>query len=115
MNLKYIFKIIDFDEWQKVKQSETYLGSSKDIADGYIHFSGEDQVKGTLEKYYSNQRNLVLLKVETLKLDHLIWEQASDGNMFPHLYSSLDLSNVVDEFEITLNDDGIHELPENFN
>ena len=115
MNLKYIFKIIDFDEWQKVKQSETYLGSSKDIADGYIHFSGEDQVKGTLEKYYSKQDNLVLLKVETLKLDHLIWEQASDGNMFPHLYSSLDLSNVVDEFEINLTDNDIHELPDNFN
>ena len=115
MNLKYIFKIIDVDEWQKVKQSETYLGSSKDIADGYIHFSGEDQVKGTLEKHYSKQKNLVLLKVETLKLDHLIWEQASDGNMFPHLYSSLDLSNIVDEFEITLNDNGIHELPDNFN
>ena len=115
MNLKYIFKIITIDEWQKAKQSETYLGSSIDIKDGYIHFSGEDQVKGTLEKYYSNQKGLVLLKVETLKLDHLLWEQASDGNMFPHLYSSLDLSNVVDEFEITLNDNGIHELPDNFN
>ena len=115
MNLKYIFKIIDVKEWQKVKQSETYLGSSKDTEDGYIHFSGEDQVKGTLEKYYSKQENLVLLKVETLKLDHLIWEQASDGNMFPHLYSSLDLSNVVDEFEINLTDNGFHELPDNFN
>ena len=111
MNLKYIFKIIDVKEWQKVKQSETYLGSSKDIEDGYIHFSGEDQVKGTLEKYYSKQENLVLLKVETLKLDHLIWEQASDGNMFPHLYSSLDLSNVVDEYEITIGEDGSHNLP----
>jgi uncharacterized protein (DUF952 family) len=115
VNLKYIFKIIDLDEWQNVKQLGTYLGSSKDIADGYIHFSGEDQVKGTLEKYYSKQENLVLLKVETLKLDHLIWEQASDGNMFPHLYSSLDLSNVVDEFEINLTDNDIHELPDNFN
>ena len=115
MNLKYIFKIIDVKEWQKVKQSETYLGSSKDIEDGYIHFSGEDQVKGTLEKYYSKQENLILLKVETLKLDHLIWEQASDGNMFPHLYSSLDLFNVVDEFEINLTDNGIHDLPDNFN
>ena len=115
MNLKYIFKIIDVKEWQKVKKSETYLGSSKDIEDGYIHFSGEDQVKGTLEKYYSKQENLILLKVETLKLDHLIWEQASDGNMFPHLYSSLDLSNVVDEYEINLTDNGIHKLPDNFN
>ena len=114
MNLKYIFKIIDKDEWQKLKESGTYLGSSKDIQDGFIHFSGEEQVKGTLEKYYSKQKNLILLKVETLKLDHLIWEQASDGNMFPHLYSSLDLSNVVDEFDIILSDDGTHKLANNF-
>ena len=115
MNLKYIFKIVDIDEWKKAKDSGTYFGSSKDIEDGFIHFSGEDQVKRTLEKYYSKQENLVLLKVETLKLDHLIWEQASDGNMFPHLYSSLDLNNVVDEFEITLNNYGNHELQDNFN
>ena len=114
MNLKYIFKIIDIDEWQKVKDSSAYSGSLKDIKDGFIHFSGEDQVRGTLEKHYSKQENLILLKVETLKLDHLIWEQASDGNMFPHLYSSLDLSNVVDEFEITLDNNGIHELPDSF-
>ena len=99
----------------KKLNNQDLFGSSKDIEDGYIHFSGEDQVKGTLEKYYSKQENLVLLKVETLKLDHLIWEQASDGNMFPHLYSSLDLSNIVDEFEINLSDKGIHELPDNFN
>ena len=115
MNLKYIFKIIDINEWQKVREIGTYSGSSNDIEDGFIHFSGEDQVKETLEKHYSKQKNLVLLRVETLKLDHLIWEQASDGNMFPHLYSSLDLSNIVDEFEINLSDKGIHELPDNFN
>ena len=114
MNLKYIFKIIDSEEWQKAKETGAYLGSSKDIQDGFIHFSGEDQVKGTLEKYYLKQENLVLLKVETLKLEHLIWEQASDGNMFPHLYSSLDVSNVVDEIEITLRDDNSHVLPDNF-
>jgi len=114
VNLKYIFKIINNEEWQKVKKSGSYSGSSKDIEDGFIHFSGEDQIKGTLEKYYSKQKNLVLLKVETLKLDHLIWEQGSDGNMFPHLYSKLDLSNVVEEFIITLTKDGAHKLPINF-
>jgi len=113
MNLKYIFKIIDNDEWKKAKQSETYLGSSRDIEDGYIHFSGEDQVKVTLEKHYSKRKNLILLKVGTLKLDHLIWEQASDGNMFPHLYSSLDINNVIEEFEISIKN-GKHILPKNF-
>ena len=115
MNFKHIYKIIDKTEWQRAKDKGSYLGSSKDTKDGYIHFSDLEQVKGTLKKFFINQKNLILLKIDTLNLDHLIWEQASDGNMFPHLYSSLDLSNVVDEFEITLNDNGIHELPDNFN
>ena len=34
--------------------------------------------------------------------------------MFPHLYSPLDISNVVDEFDITLADDGTHVLPNIF-
>ena len=114
MNLKFVYKICTKSEWQEIKDKGQLVGSKKDLEDGYIHFSGEDQVKGTLEKFYSNQKDLILLKVDTLKLDHLIWEQASDGNMFPHLYSSLNLSNIVDEFEITLNDDGSNNLPNNF-
>ena len=114
MNLKFIYKIINADELKEAKSLGTYSGSSKDIQDGYIHFSGEEQVEGTLKKYYNNQKDLVLLKVKTLKLDHLIWEQASDGNMFPHLYSPLDLSNVVEEYEISLQDDGNHKLPNSY-
>ena len=114
MNLKHIYKIIENDELKKAKLSGEYLGSSKDIQDGYIHFSGQEQVASTLKKYYLEIDNLILLKVDTLKLDHLIWEQASDGNMFPHLYSPLDLSNVVHEFEISLDKVGNHKLPDNF-
>jgi uncharacterized protein (DUF952 family) len=112
VNLKHIYKIIENDELQKAKLLGKYLGSSKDIQDGYIHFSGQDQIVSTLKKYYSGINNLILLKVETLKLDHLVWEQASDGNFFPHLYSPLDLSSVVNEFEITLDNDGNHKLPD---
>ena len=114
MNFKFVYKICTKYEWQEIKDKGQLIGSKKDLEDGYIHFSGEDQVKKTLKKFYINQKDLILLKVDTLKLDHLLWEQASDGNMFPHLYSSLDVSNVVDEFEITLNDDGSHNLPTNF-
>ena len=112
MNLKYIYKIINNEELKKAKSSGSYSGSSKDVEDGFIHFSGEDQIENTLRKYYAGQENLILLKIETLNLDHLIWEQASDGNMFPHLYSSLDLSNVVKEFDISLDKNGTHILPD---
>ena len=114
MNFKFIYKICTKSELNDAKDKKKFKGSKKDLDDGFIHFSGEEQVKETLKKYYSNQKDLLLLKVDTLKLNHLIWEQASDGNMFPHLYSSLDLSNVVDEFEVFLNDDGSHVLPDNF-
>ena len=112
MNLEFIFKIIDKEEWQEAKKIGTYKGSKKDIADGYIHFSEEDQVKETLKKHYPKVENLVLLKVNAFNLEHLLWEQASNGDMYPHLYSPLDIKNVVDEFELTLDDSGIHILPE---
>ena len=114
MNFKFVYKICTKSEWQEVKNKGQLKGSKKDLEDGYIHFSGEEQVEGTLKKFYSNQKDLILLKIDTLKLEHLLWEQASDGNMFPHLYSSLDISNVVDEFEIILKDDGSHILPASF-
>ena len=112
MNLEFIFKIIDKEEWQEAKKIGTYKGSKKDIADGYIHFSEEDQVEETLKRHYVKVENLVLLKVNAFNLEHLLWEQASNGDMYPHLYSPLDIKNVVDEFELTLDDSGIHILPE---
>jgi uncharacterized protein (DUF952 family) len=114
MELKFIYKICTKSDWLEIKKKSQYKGSKKDLEDGYIHFSGEDQVKGTLNKYYLKQKGLVLLKVDTFKLENLLWEQASDGNMFPHLYSSLDISNVVDEIKICLREDGSHILPDNF-
>ena len=111
MNLEFIFKVIDKEEWQKAKQSGTYGGSEKDIKDGYIHFSEEDQVEETLKKHFSNKENLVLLRVNAFKLEHLIWEQASNGDMYPHLYSPLDTSTVLDEFELTLDEKGYHKIP----
>ena len=114
MNFKFIYKICTKSELLDAKSKNQFKGSKNDLKDGYIHFSGEEQVKGTLKKFYSNQKDLFLLKVDTLKLEQLIWEQASDGNMFPHLYSPLDLSNVVDEFKVNLGEDGSHILPDNF-
>jgi uncharacterized protein (DUF952 family) len=114
MELNFIYKISTKSDWLEIKKKSEYKGSKKDLEDGYIHFSGEDQVKGTLKKFYQNQKDLILLKVDAFKLENLLWEQASDGNLFPHLYSSLDVSNVVDEIEVVLSEDGSYILPENF-
>ena len=114
MKFEFVYKICSKSEWLASKQNKKFIGTKKDIEDGFIHFSDKKQVQGTLKKYYFNQKDLILLKIETIKLDNLVWEQASDGNMFPHLYSSFDISNVCNEHDITLNEDGTHTLPFNY-
>ena len=113
MDFKFVYKICTKAEWLEAKTKGKFNGSKKDIEDGYIHFSDKEQLKGTLNKFFLNQKNLILLKIATLKLDNLIYEQASDGNMFPHLYSTLDISNIFNEYEIKLDEDGSFILPPN--
>jgi len=111
MDFEFIYKICTKAEWLLAKKEGKFLGSKKDIEDGFIHFSNKDQLKGTLNKYFLNQKDLVLLKVEALNLNNLIYEQASDGNMFPHLYAHLNISHVCNDYEININEEGNHILP----
>ena len=110
MNFKFVYKICTKEEWLEAKTNDKYHRKKKDIEDGYIHLSDKEQLKGTLSKFFLNQKDLILLKVDALKLKHLIYEQASDGNMFPHLYSPLDISCVINEYEILLDKSGTHTL-----
>ena len=114
MEFEFVYKICNKSEWLLAKQNKKFTGTKKDKEDGFIHFSDKQQIQGTLKKYYLKQKDLILLKVESLKLDNLIWEQASDGNMFPHLYSSLDIANVCNVYYIALNEDDTHTLPLNY-
>ena len=88
-----IYKILTEDEWNQASKIG-YVETALDKEDGFIHFSEEDQVTETLKKHYPNKENLILLKVNAFKLEHLLWEQASNGHMYPQLYSALDIKNV---------------------
>ena len=96
----FVYKICTKNEWYNFKEIKLWQGTKKDIEDGFIHFSNKDQVEKTLKKYYSDQKNLFLLKIKTSKLEKLIWEDSGNGEKFPHLYSSLNIENVVDQKEI---------------
>ena len=111
MNFEFIYKICLKSEWLIAKKNKKFTGTKKDLEDRFIHFSDKVQIFGTLKKYFFKQKDLVLLKVEALELDNLVYEQSSDGNMFPHLYAHLDISNVCNDYEINTNKEGNHILP----
>ena len=107
----FIYKICLENEWKNAKKIGKFKGTKKDLTDGYIHFSNKEQISSTLKKYFFNQDKLILLKVNIFNLKKLKWEKSQTDEIFPHLYSDLDLNNVKSTLKIILNKNGTHKLP----
>lgn len=102
LNVEVIYKICSKAEWEVARENGVYTGSLDDARDGFIHFSAVDQVTGTLEKHFSDQKDLLLLKVvvDRLDPDALKWETSGNGIKFPHLYGDMDLNAVLSVEEL---------------
>ena len=107
-----IFKICHHDEWKDATRAGRYDGTAKDREDGFLHFSTSEQLIGTLERYYADADDLVLVAVDPKALgDALKWEKSRDGALFPHLYGTLELSAVKWTGEIGRETEGRFTLP----
>ncbi len=90
-----IFKIVHAEEWSAAETAGGFAGSAKDKADGFLHFSTEEQLMGTLTRYYADADDLVLIAVDADDLGNtLIYEPSTAGDLYPHLYGDLPLSAV---------------------
>ena len=107
----FIYKICPAPLWKKAEQAGVFSGSGIDLTDGFIHFSTADQTAQTAHLHFSGQGDLVLVKVATVSLD-LKWEASRGGDLFPHLYSDLPLTAVVEVTPMPLDSEGNHILPD---
>lgn len=88
-----VYKVLTRNEWEVLQAQGSSLGSPTDQSDGYIHLSLASQVKGTLDKHYADQPELVLITVQAQRLgSRLKWERSREEELFPHLYAELPLS-----------------------
>lgn len=107
-----IYHICRRDEWDAALEAGRYAGSSQDHADGFIHFSGPDQVVASAAKHRAGQEGLVLLTVDPTLLGPAIkWEPSRGGVLFPHLYGPLDPGAVRQVDDLPLGSDGRHVFP----
>ena len=98
-------------EWQQACTRGTYLGSSQDAKDGFIHFSTAEQLPESARKHRAGQTNLVLLAVDpTLLGTALRWEASRGGALFPHLYGTLPVTDVHWVRDLPLGADTVHIL-----
>lgn len=112
MDVEHIYHMCRRDEWEVAQAQGRYRGSSQDRADGFIHFSAAEQVRGSAAKHRAGQTDLVLLVVATRALGPALrWEPSRKGMLFPHLYGDLELDAVVSAHPVQLGPDGVHILP----
>ena len=91
-----IYHVVSNENWQKAQLQGFYEAASL-AAEGFIHCSKEEQVKGVLERYYAGQTGLLLLHIDETKLTAALkYELAPSVNeAFPHIFGPLNLSAVV--------------------
>jgi len=107
-----IYHICRREEWDAAARAGSYLGSSQDKADGFIHFSDAAQVKASAAKHRAGQTGLLLLAVAAERLGPALkWEPSRGGALFPHLYGPLPIEAVVSVHELPLGADGAHVFP----
>jgi uncharacterized protein (DUF952 family) len=99
-------------EWREaVERSRAYgrstLGKSQAEV-GFIHCSFADQVETVARLMYRDRGDVVLLVIESSRVDAEIRiESLDDGGVeFPHIYGELPIAAVVGVAKIPLREDG---------
>lgn len=109
-----IYKIFTPEDWEALEEMGESLGSAHDRSDGFLHFSTQAQLTGTLHVHYATAGALILARVKTdqLKPSALLWEPSRNGALFPHLYGTLKRSQIDQVWPLSRNDQGAYALPE---
>jgi uncharacterized protein (DUF952 family) len=107
-----IYKILRRPEWDAFKAAGETAGAPVDLADGYIHFSTAAQVAETAAKHFAAESDLVLVAVDPDRLGAALrWEPSRGGQLFPHLYRPLRMTDVLWDKSLPLGASG-HIFPE---
>lgn len=95
-----IFHIATAADWRRTLETGTYTTSTvgRTLAEeGFIHASRRDQVQGVFDRYYRGlDEHLVLLAIDTARLDSEVRVEAVGDDTYPHVYGPINRTAVVD-------------------
>ena len=90
--MSHVYKILTLEEWDKFSKEGVFSGNKMDIKDGYIHMSSnEEQYLRVLNKYYSDQEQVIILHINKQNISNLRMEPIKNGDLYPHQYGDLQL------------------------
>jgi uncharacterized protein (DUF952 family) len=113
MSDRVAYKIMSANELEQLQRTDTFRGTSVDLADGYIHLSSASQLTETVEKHIKDITGLVVAAVDLSRLgDTVRWEPSRGGQLFPHIYGVLTTEAVISAIPLEKAKDGKVKVPD---
>jgi uncharacterized protein (DUF952 family)/(2Fe-2S) ferredoxin len=110
-SMNTILHITQRQAWTTAKNLGTYRSNSLD-SEGFIHCSTVAQVIGSANRFFKDQTDLVILKIDIDRVTPEIrYEGEDQNNLFPHIYGELNIDAVIGSIDLELNSDGSFALP----
>ena len=105
--VRAILHIASLAAWEAAQRLGRYEAESL-RAEGFIHCSQSHQVIEVLNRLFRGRVDLLLLVIDPARLTHeLRFEQAENGQEYPHVYGPIDLAAVVSTRAIAPNPQGL--------
>lgn len=109
--MSLIYKILPKSDWEEAVACGLFTGSPVDLDDGYIHFSTAAQAQETAARHFRGQPGLVVVAFAASDLGAALrWEPSRGGQLFPHLYGTLDPALARGVADAPLDADGVPQL-----
>ena len=113
-SMNTILHITQRHEWEKAKNLGTYRSNTLE-SEGFIHCSTLAQVLGSANRFFKNQTDLVILKIDIDRVTPEIrYEGVDSNNLFPHIYGALNIDAVTGSLDLESHPDGSFILPPEF-
>lgn len=92
-----IYHLTQKNKWEEALTKGFYDTASL-YSEGFIHCSTKEQVQATLERFFKDQSEILVLSIEESKLNApLKYEFSNSVNQeFPHIFGALNIDAVTD-------------------
>ena len=108
--MRILYKILTTGEWRAAVAKGVFEGSAVDLKDGFIHLSTAQQMRETAARHFAGQDGLVLAGFRDEELSKLRWEPSRGGDLFPHVYGTIDPALACSLDPLPL-ENGAHRFP----
>jgi uncharacterized protein (DUF952 family) len=83
-------------DWERIR-GEPKLFSESVAQNGFVHCCLPEQVRGVLKQWFSNQKDVVAVEIDTnLLTTSLVFENLKGGSdLFPHIYGLVNVDAVI--------------------